>query len=224
MMIHQCYFRPDQVGALFQHEPYTGFGLEPEVNPDITAACPELRSKAARTAVLEHAAFLWHWRNPRDTDPWIGFTSYRQLGKGYPFVFRDRAQVESALAPVDIACWGGLRFNVTLSQQAEMYHPGINEYLGRLFGAFHEVVPRHYHVEKEGGFANYWVMRREDFERYMEWFTPKMVWCLAHANLPYAQAEPRWLSYVLERLFIIWYMQAGKRVSFVDGLRPGHGG
>jgi hypothetical protein len=63
-------------------------------------------------------------------------------------------------------------------------------------------------------------MRRKDFERYMQWFAPKMAWCLAHADLPYAQAQPRWLSYLLERLFIIWYQTAGKRAAFVGGWQP----
>lgn len=216
-MIHQCYFLPSQAAALFTHDPYTPFGLEPEVNGEILRGCPELQTKEARLAVLEHAALLWHWRQRNDTDSWIGFTSHRQLEKQFPFVFEDRGHVERELAKADIVSWGLVHFTISLSQQAEMFHPGINEYMGRLFGAFGETIPRDYHVLRTGAFANYWVMRRDVFDAYMQWFAPKMLWCLAHANLPYAEANPKWLSYVLERLLIVWYLTARKTVSFVGG-------
>ena len=217
-MIHQCYFLQAQATQLFTHEPYVPFGLEPEVNPTILDACPELRSKEVRLAVLEHAAFLWHWRNHRDTDPWIGFTSYRQVEKQFPFIFESRAHVERELTRADIVSWGLVKFAVTLSQQAELFHPGINEYMGRLFGAFGETIPREYHLFHGGGFANYWVMSWENFDAYMHWFAPKLTWCLANGEQPYARDNPKWLSYVLERLFIVWYLTTRKNIVFVGGV------
>jgi hypothetical protein len=62
-------------------------------------------------------------------------------------------------------------------------------------------------------------MSRALFQEYMEWFVPKLSWCLAHRHLPYATADPKWLSYVLERLFIIWYLTMGKRIVFAGGFR-----
>jgi hypothetical protein len=216
-MIHQCYFLPLQVPSLFQHDPYIPFGLEPRVNGDITLACPELVHAEDRLAVLEHAALLWHWRNRKDVDPWIGFTSYRQLDKEFPFVFKSRQHVQHELAGAEIVAWGLVRFPVSLSQQAELCHPGINEYLGLLFAAFGETIPREYHLIREGGFCNYWVMGRRTFDEYMRWFAPKMTWCMAHSNLPYARASPKSLSYVLERLFIVWYLTTRKSIAFIGG-------
>jgi hypothetical protein len=133
-----------------------------------------------------------------DADPWIGFTSYRQREKQFPFCFADRRHVEELLTNADLVCWGRCEFPQSLSQQAESFHPGINEYMGRLFGALGEPIPRLYHVLQEGAF-------------------PKLSWCLAHRHLPYATADPKWLSYVLERLFIIWYLTTGKRIVFAGG-------
>jgi len=70
-MIHQCYFAEAQRVRLFQTPVYCGFGLEPEVNPDLARNCPELQEARNRPLLCEYAALLHLWRNPElDPDPW----------------------------------------------------------------------------------------------------------------------------------------------------------
>jgi hypothetical protein len=77
-MIYQCYFDPSQQGRLFRNPPYRPFGLEPEVNSEITKNSPELELAENRLQLTEFAAMLHLWRNPPiEDDDWIGFTSYR---------------------------------------------------------------------------------------------------------------------------------------------------
>src|SRR5947209_19783424 len=104
-MIHQCYFAATQRGELLDSPVYQGFGLEPEVNPQLIRNCPELEDAKTRQALVEYAAMLHLWRNPQeDPDAWIGFTSYRQRDKS-PVIFTSRQQVEQALAGADVLGW-----------------------------------------------------------------------------------------------------------------------
>lgn len=220
-MIHQCYFRTSQRNVLFEHPPYKPFGLEPEVNADLFVDCPELRNPSMRLAILEYAAMLWHWRNPEaDCDPWIGFTSYRQIEKGYRFEWESKEHVKEALIHHDLACWGHMRFTVTLSQQAELFHPGLNEFMGRILGYYGVTVPRDFHTSHEGCFASYWVMTRTLFNEWMKWLWPFMLWCFTHTHLPYLMANAKW--HVLERLFNVWYMTRQPKIIVV-GCYQGEG-
>ena len=109
-MIHQCYFAEAQRARLFQKPVYRGFGLEPEVNPELARNCPELQEARNRPLLCEYAALLHLWRNPElDPDPWIGFSSYRQLDK-FPTVFQSHQQIDRLLEGCDIVGWGGYEF------------------------------------------------------------------------------------------------------------------
>jgi hypothetical protein len=229
-MIYQCYYAPDQKLALFRNPVYCGFGLEPEVNPQIAENCPELEDPAVRLALTEYGAFLHLWRNPpRDGDQWIGFTSYRQTAKT-PFEFLSKWQVRRALWRTDIVGWGFQR--VTRLQkdgwrgaaaQAEQAHPGIMEFLKRLSAVFDFELPSGFFTEREVLFANYWVLQKSLFVEYMEWSWPKVEWCLRQRRTdPFLEKEivadasaaavngskvkGKAVGYVAERLFIIWYM------------------
>src|SRR5579884_2078674 len=97
-MIHQCYFDESQRARLFRSPLYRGFGVDSSVNPGLAKNCPELADPADQALLCEYAAMLHLWRNPDlDPDPWIGFTSYRQLDK-FPTVIDNRPGLESALA------------------------------------------------------------------------------------------------------------------------------
>lgn len=242
-MIYQCYFAPEHKDMLFKSPAYCGFGQEPEVNPQIMENCPELEDPAVRLALTEYGAFLHLWRNsPQDGDPWIGFTSYRQTAKT-PFMFRAKWHIRRALWLYDIAGWG---FHSVwrleekqwrgAAAQAEKSHPGIMEFLQILASRFEFKLPERFFTDRYVLYANYWVMRKGLFCRYMEWSWPKVKWCLEHRNdyaylrnpVPVSvenafssSCRGKNVGYVMERLFIIWYMtlnlkirQLGSRLRF----------
>lgn len=220
-MIHQCFFREDQRAALFPQAPYRGFGLEPDVNAALTERCPELADYTTRLALVEYAAMLCHWRSPDvDTDAWIGFTSYRQLAKS-PFVFETRAAVEAALNEADVVSWGV--WNVSRAQigwlrgapaQAEISSPGLHKFTTDVLGHFKVKIPNAYYIGEQVVFANYWVMSRSAFERFMLWSWP----IINHAlklDHEYKHSRPisaaidqrKAVGYFSERLYAIWVMQ-----------------
>lgn len=233
-MIYQCYHTPENRRLLFTGSVYCGMGLEPSVNPCITDNCPELEDFSVRLALTEYAAFLYLWRNPpEDGDNWIGFTSYRQTAKT-PFMFRSKWQVRRALWRHGIAGWGFHKVGQLqagrwrgAAAQAEKSHPGIMEFLEILADEFGFEIPPRFFTDRYVSYANYWVMRKELFNRYMEWSWPKIKWCLEHRDdyaylmnpnpAPFesdlnSSCQGKNVGYVMERLFIIWYMNSNLKM------------
>ena len=226
-MIHQCYFLPGQLSHVFRAEPYAPFGLEPCVNTEITKNCPELESADTRVALAEYAAMLHLWRNPQlDTDNWIGFTSYRQLTKSF-IQFQYKLDIEALLTRGDYLSWylwwlgdvihDGL---VGAAAQGEVNHPGLHAFIRDMLGAFSIDIPAAYSSAAVVPFANYWVMSKALFERYMQWSWPIVRHALAVKH-PYLSAESelgtrdnkrRAIGYFMERIFILW--------SQIEHLRP----
>src|SRR3954454_15822808 len=131
-MIHQCFFAETQRSRLFPPPVYHGFGLYTDVNPQIAHNVPELEDPKNQPLLSEYAAMLNLWRNPEiDPDPWIGFTSYRQLDK-FPTIFRSREDIETQLKQFDVVGWGGYQFldaptgrPISLAEASERMHIGI---------------------------------------------------------------------------------------------------
>ncbi len=231
-MIHQCYFREDQLNQLFSQSPYRPFGLEPELNPRLLEVCPELADAATRLALVEYAAMLYHWRDREiDTDNWIGFTSYRQLDKS-PFVFQDKAQVEAELAQADVVSWGvwdvsrmRLAWLKGAAAQAETASPLLHRFTVDVLKHFGISVPSAYFVGDRVPFANYWALSRQTFERYMTWSWPIIAHALALEH-PYKQTTPimkgidqrKAVGYFAERLFAIWAMREGLSIQVMGEL------
>src|SRR5262249_50729223 len=153
---------------------YRGFGLYTAVNPDIGRKCPELADPAHQHALCEYGAMLHLWRNPElDTDPWIGFTSYRQLEK-FPTILTDRRALEAALARADVAGWAFYEFveapsgrPISIAEHRERFHPGITSFLWQLLLARNETLPLDYLTSNTGLFCNYWVMSKQNFDEFM---------------------------------------------------------
>ncbi|MEH6552262.1 MAG: hypothetical protein V7744_19970 [Pseudomonadales bacterium] len=224
-MIYQCYFQQNQRERLFQQDPYMGFGLEPEVNLTVTMNCPELSGRSGRMAMVEYGCFLHIWRNIDSyNDDWFGFTSYRQLEKT-SFMFRSSAEVSAVLDGCDIAGWGWMDLNKTnqISDylastlkgpafQAEYYHPGMMIFLESLFCGQGQRLPQEFYSAEKALYANYWVMRRELFLDFMAWSWPIIkVGLAADHSYKYQVSTDgnnteKAMGYVIERLFIIWYM------------------
>jgi hypothetical protein len=214
-MIYQCYFHPSQRERLFPGPPYRPFGLEPEVNVEITKNCPELEKAEHRLHLNEFRAMLHLWRNPPDdADDWIGFTSYRQLEKS-PKIFSP-GEIEDQLQHYDVVTWYWWRFTESLAAQAERFHRGLMPFLERMFATLNLGDGGFYRSHSAAIFASYWAMRKSDFARYMEWLYPAIDYCLRHLHSdPYLRCHPRHSAYALERLITLWCAQNGKRVSDV---------
>ena len=231
-MIYQCYHRKEQKSKLFKNplfrKPlYKGFGLEPEVNPEITKNCPELKTWENRVQLVEFAAMLYLWRNPpQDGHNWIGFTSYRQLDKS-KVIFNDEKKIERILVNYEIITWCYFEFGISLALQAEQHHPGIMDYISEIL--------KDYDIslfwKRTGDFyADYWIMRIDTFNRFMTWLYPFIKDGIKKMKThPYllrqssSQPEPRSpLGYVLERLFIFWRHHFEIKVyDATRGLRDG---
>lgn len=224
-MIYQCYFDPSQISRLFRHEPYVGFGLYSTVNPSIAKNCPELVDPAVQAQLSEYAAMLHHWRNPHlDGDDWIGFTSYRQLEK-FPLEFQSKSQVQELLSRNHIVAWGGYRFfkdsdrsPLMMAAHGESAHPGITNSLCRLLDLAGESIPLEYLAMNQGLYCNYWAMSKELFELFMQWSYPLIKQCLDRPDA-YVRSHPRALSYLVERLFICWYLNRDFRIHLVEPIK-----
>lgn len=206
-MIFQLYPCPSARSRLFTHSPYVPLGLEPEVNADLTANCPELECPRSRLQLTEYGGMLHLWRNPpTDCDAWIGFTSYRQLDKkDTVFQGEDKDTLSSLLSEYDVLSWGiydvsvswkkatrdGLRNGVdrpaaSLALYSERAHPGINDYLSLGLKNVHaKETPKEYFSHRIAIFCNYWIVSKPNFSRFMAWSYPVVQWWLDHEkNLP----------------------------------------
>lgn len=219
-MIYQCFFRPEQTARLFASPAYRGFGLEPEVNPDIFRNCPELESESNRLNLVEHAAMLHLWRNPRaESHDWIGFTSYRQTDKT-PFYFEDIEEIRSGLDRADVLSWGFASVSHSkihdltgAAAQLEFRIPGAFTYLKSKLDDFGIDVPPRFLTDPAVLFANYWVMSGDHFRDFMRFMEPILLSCLEDwGKCDFLNSHPKAIGHVLERLIIIWYMRRNARV------------
>ncbi len=162
------------------------------------------------------------WRNPdRHTEPWIGFTSYRQLEKT-PVVFSGVAEVERLLAGGDYLSWyvwdlagvnyGGL---TGLAGHSEANHPGIHDFIVDVLTEAGIEVSSRFYLERFVPYANYWVMSTEHFVRYMNWSWPlvsrSLLMSHPYLDLPSPKGprdnKARAVGYFMERLFILWVLR-----------------
>jgi hypothetical protein len=223
-MIHQCYNEVPQRARLFDSPLYRGFGLYTAVNPCVGRNCPELDDPRVQQSLCEYGAMLHFWRNAdADPDPWIGFTSYRQLDK-FPTILTDRESLETRLARGDVAGWGFYAFAeartrrpITLAEQGERCHPGMTSALWRVLLLRGDPLPRNYVNRCDGLFCNYWAMSKANFADFMAWSFPLVQHCLAHPDA-YCRSHPRAVAYLAERLFVCWYGLREKRLWNVGPL------
>ncbi len=162
---------------------------------------------------------LHHWRNPTfDPDPWIGFTSYRQLDKS-PAVFGTGDEVEAALSGADLVAWsvwdvsqvrtGWLR---GVAAQSELSSPRLHSFTVDVLRAFSITLPQTYYEGFDIVFANYWAMSRDNFSDFMGWSWPIVQHALeidhpykSHAHqLNPLDHKGKSVGYLMERLFVVW--------------------
>lgn len=210
---------------LFNTDVYAPFGLEPEVNPDISLNCKELEDPATRLALTEYGAFLSIYKNDvwkKDNDSWIGFTSYRQLDKS-PVIFKNKAKFSEILNIVcgGFAGWGYYYSRSNASTLSELCHPNINKFITDVLSHFGIKIPERFYTDKHLLFASYWAMNKSIFIDFMSWSWPIMQHAMtltshefAHTKSPVPSVDQRkWLGYFMERIFLIWYMIRDYRPS-----------
>lgn len=223
-MIYQCYPKKQDEASLFVEEPYTGFGLEPDVNKNLFLNCPELEDARARLQLTEYACFLWHWRNPSDNpDEWFGTTSYRQLDKCL-FKFTSKNKLSELVNTYGVIGWAEYTMwtknlaELSLEKHTECCHPGLGNYIEQVLRLFGHEVPPEWRTLSSGFLCNYWVMSRALFDDYMEFSWPMVRWSLENVyTSDYYKTQTTYgtvsrdkaTGYLMERLFIFWYLKKG---------------
>lgn len=180
--------------------------------------CTEcLDSKYLPQLKMEYSCMLYLYENNLDSDDWIGFTSYRQHKKSI-FVLNDSNIVETInlLNDYDILCWLFLKFNLTISEQAEFYHKRITKNIEYLFDkVFKEDIPIGYYKNNCGCFANYWIMKKTNFYSFIDWSidkVSKIVELSEHTNDLKLGKHYCLSSFIIERLFVIWHIKYNKTI------------
>jgi hypothetical protein len=215
-MIYQAFYHPEQEEFLFDNRYYTPVCLQPEqlsTPPSFDIRnTPPLGESGIRQQLCEFAAMLAVWRQRPHPDEWVGFTSWRQLQKGFAFVFGPEDLRRTLNGETII--WGLRTLNETLHQHAERCHPGMTGALSILLRDVHqERLPETYFTECQGPFCNYWAMTWQDFDRYMRWTWPLIETAMDRWGLdqpfnlyPRAGTQDRSLAFLHERLFVVWWL------------------
>lgn len=176
-----------------------------------------LKNEHVAELKMEYSAMVYLYYNKLDNDDWIGFTSYRQNIKSN-FILNELNfnYTINLLKDYDILCWLFYKFNVSLSNQAEFYHKKITKNIEYLFlYIFKEEIPKNYYFDNCGCFANYWIMTKKNFNEFMDWSYPKVLKIieLSNKNIDFKLDKHYCNSnFIIERLYIIWYMKFNKRI------------
>lgn len=203
-MIYQTYHRPEQLDSCFKREPYQPI--------DLTTIQPD---PIIQTQLCEYAAMLRMLeRLDLNPDRWIGFTSHAQLMKNTS-TFYSAQQVADTIPPSGLLVWGWTKFvdvkeaPVTLMEESEICHEGITRVLMELMWRCGLRLPNQYILESEAPFYNYFACENETFIRYMSWSSQMVRLCIMSIQADtaigrYVRSHPRAISYVAERLLILW--------------------
>jgi len=225
-MIYQFYFLPEQKNKLFNLPLYRGFGLEPEVNPNITKNCPELESPLHRKQIVSFGGMFHLWRNmPNDGHDWIGFTSYRQLDKS-KVIFKEEYEITEKLKDSDIISWQYCFFDIDLASSSEEIHQGIMNFIVNELGI---KISKSFYECGDGAFAEYYAMKKNLFNDFMVWLEPVLQYGLflvdgiyrreaqiGGLSNHYLLTASNALGFALERLFIVWYMEHNLKIHSIE--------
>lgn len=210
-VIFQCHFLPEQRAECFPHEPYRPINLT-ELVPD-----PYDEAQLSEYAAMMHL----HDHPELNPDPWIGFTSFRQLRKT-THVFRTKAEVEALLAKADVVAWGlyqfvhyGTGLPVTYLEQSEILYPGMTRTLIEMMFSKGLGLPDSYVKESAAASCLYFALSNASFREWMEWSRPLVTWHLEFCRMNRATEKPRIVAYTHERLVSLWLGHARKSVIVV---------
>lgn len=228
-MIYQIYYHPNQRKYCFNQPPYKIISTKPEAEwsarSDDIRNVPMLREEWVRQQLCEYSVMIYHWQSRYVESEWVGFTSWRQLTKGYPYIIEPEGM--RALSNGRILTWGIRNLDMTLDVQAEYNHPGIIAVMQTLLGDIHrQEIPREFFHMKTGVFCSYWAAPRRLFEQYMRWSYPIIVEAIArwgndppfnrHEGDAQVSGRNRSLAFLQERLFNVWLIRT-RTLDLVGG-------
>ena len=219
-MIYQIYYHPQQRPFCFTSPPYFAITTRPELEyiqlSDDLRSLPTLSPLWVRQQLCEYSVMMFHWMSRCNQADWVGFTSWRQLMKGYPYVI-NKTDIE-LISRGSLLAWGHRRFNVPLDIQAEQNHPGLVAVLSQLLSDVHgESLPSEFSMSKEGLFCSYWAASKTLFDHYMNWSFPIMNEAIRrwqndppfnrHHGDEQLTGTNRSLAFLQERLFNVWVIK-----------------
>lgn len=168
----------------------------------------------------EYPAMVYLWQNELDQHDWIGFTSHRQLEKGFNTILKNTdEEINQLLKSFDILTWGWLCMNDTravynLDPNVKNVIDQMNFYHSNLSTKMNEVLKFYSlpSVESVLGdvscalYANYWIMSKDNFKEFMSWSYPLALWLLNNPRIynPHV-GHFNDVGLIIERLFIYWY-------------------
>lgn len=215
-MIYQLYYKND-----YNTEPfgsiYEKFNL---ADIEQQEYLPEIQS--------EYCGMLYFWKNKIYTNKWIGFTSCRQISKGYSSIIGySSSKIEKLLVPYDIMTWGLLCPKNTnfsndgsaknLYEQANYFHKPLLPLMNDLFNSFGIKDLIYTFKSYECGiFANYWLMLIKNYENFMDWSYPIVLYMIDHPEkFDTKTGHYNSVGYIIERMFIYWYIKHNKIIYYL---------
>lgn len=215
-MIYQLYYKDDQ-GILPFGNQYIKFDL---ANITENRYLPAIQS--------EYCGMLYHYYNPDKYD-WIGFTSCRQLKKGYKGILKyDIKDITYQVQKYDILTWGYLCCGDTkfcykkdisdLFNQTEFFHKGLMRLMNIALTQFnHRNLIELFKNTSCGIFSNYWLMSKENFNQFIEWSKPIVSWMVSNPKL-YNTSTGHYntVGWIIERMFIYWYLTNNKTIKVIN--------
>lgn len=205
---------------IYQLYPNTNYKCNP-INKFYSTLCLDcLSSEYLPELKMEYSGMLYLWKNQLDNDDWVGFTSYRQLEKSR-FILDDKNSIIlNKLNKFNILCWYCLYRN--LAHQAEKHHSDILYHLQLLLNYFNEEIPEIFFTKTLGCYANFWIMKKQNFIEFMEWSYPKVKKILELAKTNEYFKIYNHLSnsgFIIERLFVIWHLKFNKTIFPANSFR-----
>ena len=95
--------------------------------------------------------------------------------------------------------------------QLELAHPGGFAYLTTALRENGHAIPARFSTDTWVLYANYWAMKKSLFRDFMEFSWPVLQWCLrTQKDHAFVHTHDRSIGYIMERLFIVWYMTRGE--------------
>jgi hypothetical protein len=212
-MIYQFFYKNDFDTKCFNHN-YVKYDLS--ILTDSTYL-PSIQS--------EYCGMIYAWYDTNNINDWIGFTSCRQINKGfYKTVDLNNAEISDVLQNYDIITWGWLCNNdkrfasskaiTSLFDQAEFFHRGIMTLMNVALIHFNEKLLLDLFMNNSCGiFCNYWLMSKNNFNEFMSWSFPIVQWMVNNPKLYDTNGgHYNIVGFIIERMFIYWYLSRNKTV------------
>jgi hypothetical protein len=198
-MIYQCYFRAEQQKHLCQLPLYKSIGISPEINPQLSLDGKLCRLLCEGVAMLE-----LYKRPPNDGHDWIGLSSWRDYQKR-DYRFNSSDLIEHWLEKFNGIAWYQMREPYdSLAHHGEDRIPGVTSFMLKMSVDMKLPIPHQYFTSPQAAWCNYWILKKNDFYKMMEWLAPQIEYIVDNRNHWFMKMENRGGGHVVERQFINW--------------------